>query len=101
MGKLERRVSSAKLRGHAMLTPIRPDTSRKSLMPKSKILIVDDEPTVRNMCAAVLRNRSFDPIVTANGLEGLAAFLEAQEDICLVISDVKMPFMDGIEMVKR
>lgn len=68
---------------------------------RPKILIVDDEPVVRNMCAAVLRNRNFEPIVTTNGLEGLAAYEEKHEEICLVISDVKMPLMGGIEMVRK
>jgi DNA-binding NtrC family response regulator len=70
-------------------------------MSKPKILIVDDEPVVRNMCAAILRNRNFDPIVTTNGVEGLAAYREKHEEICLVISDIMMPFMGGIEMVRK
>lgn len=80
-----------------MLTP----SLRKYMPNRLKILIVDDEPVVRNLCAVILRNRDFDPIVTCNGLEALAVFREIPQEISLVISDVKMPLMGGIEMVRK
>jgi DNA-binding NtrC family response regulator len=70
-------------------------------MPKTKILIVEDEPTVRNICQAVLRNHGFQSIVTTNGMEGLKVYQERHEEICLVLSDVSMPLMGGIEMVRK
>jgi two-component system, cell cycle sensor histidine kinase and response regulator CckA len=70
-------------------------------MSKTKILVVEDEPIVRKICEAVLRNRGFDPIMTTNGIEGLAAYTERHEEICLVLSDVTMPHMGGIEMVRK
>ena len=68
---------------------------------KSKILIVDDEPIVRSVCATALRHSRFEPIITANGLEGLAAYTEQRAEICLVLCDVKMPIMDGIQLARQ
>ena len=70
-------------------------------MQKTKILIVEDEPTVLNICVAVLRHNGFDPIVAVNGIEGLETYRERHEEICLVISDISMPLMGGIEMVRN
>ena len=56
---------------------------------------------VRNLCETVLRNRSFDPLVATNGLEGLELYRERHHEIALVLSDVLMPFMSGIEMTRK
>jgi DNA-binding NtrC family response regulator len=69
-------------------------------MPKTKILIVDDESQVRDICALMLRHFGFDSIVAANGADGLQIYNERHEEICLVLSDVSMPQMGGIEMVR-
>ena len=70
-------------------------------MPDKKILIVDDEPSIRDLCVAVLRTRGFDAILASNGREGLEAYAERHEQICLVLSDIAMPDMDGIEMTRQ
>jgi two-component system, cell cycle sensor histidine kinase and response regulator CckA len=70
-------------------------------MPKNRILIVEDEQGIRDLCELVLRKNSFDPIIKANGLDGLAAYRDRHEEICLVLSDISMPHMGGIEMVRK
>jgi len=70
-------------------------------MHKTEILVVDDEPTVRNICAAVIRRNGYNPVLATNGAEGLDLFLERRQQICLVLSDVSMPEMDGIAMVSK
>jgi DNA-binding NtrC family response regulator len=70
-------------------------------MPKTKILLVEDEPAVRDLCAAVLRHYDFDPIITDNGLAGLQVYQERHEEISLVLSDVTMPHMSGTEMARN
>ena len=65
------------------------------------ILIVDDEPIVQQICATVLRKHGFDPVITVNGTEGLETYRERYQEICLVLSDISMPLMDGIEMTRK
>jgi DNA-binding NtrC family response regulator len=67
--------------------------------PKNVVLVVDDEPEVRRMATAVLSMAGFSAQVAANGLEGLRCFMRHEHEICLVLSDVVMPVMSGVQMV--
>ena len=67
-----------------------------------KILIVDDEPTVRRGVALGVDWAKLGCRVVgeaSNGLEGLAAAERCRPD--LIITDVRMPHMDGIEMLRE
>jgi two-component system chemotaxis response regulator CheY len=69
----------------------------------NKVLIVDDSSTMRKIIQRVLRQADIavdNVIEAANGVEGLAA-LESNPDIGLVLSDVNMPEMNGIEFVRN
>ena len=66
-----------------------------------KVLIVEDEPYVRKGIVLSVDWTALDCFVVgeaANGEEGLAAALRYQPNI--IITDIKMPKMDGIEMLK-
>jgi CheY-like chemotaxis protein len=69
-------------------------------MPKTKILVVDDEQLIYRLCCAVLQKYGFQPIVAVNGLEGLDAYKKHQQEICLTLLDVSMPVMNGLEAVR-
>jgi two-component system chemotaxis response regulator CheY len=67
-----------------------------------KLLIVDDSATMRKIMRRVLRQAEIlvdDVIEAGNGIEGLAALL-ANPDVGLVLSDVNMPEMNGVDFVK-
>lgn len=68
-------------------------------MIREKVLIVDDDKWVRETLAEFIDLLGYQPIVATDGAEGLAC-LET-EQVSLVIADIKMPAMDGIEMMKR
>jgi DNA-binding NtrC family response regulator len=70
-------------------------------MPPKNILIVDDDPTIRGLCASVLDSHGFHSIVAVNGREGTDVYRERHAEICLVLSDISMPIMNGIEMVRN
>ena len=70
-------------------------------MSPKKILIVEDDPIVRDLCAVVLTSNGFDSILATNGMEGVEVYRKRHKDICLVISDISMPIMNGIEMVEK
>jgi two-component system cell cycle sensor histidine kinase/response regulator CckA len=68
---------------------------------QKKILIVDDEPMVRDLCVAALTRHQFDTITSADGLDAFSTYQARREEIWLIISDIKMPRMDGIELVRN
>jgi two-component system chemotaxis response regulator CheY len=63
------------------------------------ILIVDDSATVRQQVGTALRQAGFNVIEANDGQEGLEK-IKTSSDISLVVSDVNMPRMNGIEMVE-
>ena len=67
---------------------------------KQKVLYVEDDTSVMNAFSKIL-NKVFGEVLTAvNGKEGLELFKE-NLNISFVITDIKMPKMDGLEMVKE
>jgi two-component system, chemotaxis family, chemotaxis protein CheY len=63
-----------------------------------KILLVDDSASVRQVVGIALRREGYETVEAANGKEGLAML--DQGKLNLIISDVNMPVMNGIEFVK-
>lgn len=64
-----------------------------------KILTVDDDKLLRESLAAMLRNNGYEVVEAADGQAGLDAALEHRPD--LVITDVRMPVMEGTVMVEK
>jgi two-component system KDP operon response regulator KdpE len=64
-----------------------------------KILVVDDEPALRQFAQRNLLVRGFEVYVAANGLEALA--LVNTQSLDLIILDLMMPSMDGLEATRR
>src|SRR5450759_2223663 len=62
-------------------------------------LIVDDEPRLRQVLVHLMRNDGFTCLEAGNGEEALA-HLE-QQPMTLVMSDLRMPKMDGLELLRR
>lgn len=69
-----------------------------SMPQKKKILVVDDSRTIRSMVAHALRDGGFEVIEASDGQAGAEA-LEQSPGIALVICDVNMPRMNGLEML--
>ena len=64
-----------------------------------KILIVDDSRTIRQQVSFTLSKGGFTVVEAEDGQDGVAK-LGANADVALIISDVNMPNMNGIEMVE-
>ena len=64
------------------------------------ILVVDDEPMICQFVAAALRQKGFSVLTAANGEEAIAVSHRHRGDIRLLITDVKMPVMDGPTLVR-
>ena len=67
-------------------------------MTKPRILVVDDEPSVRQLVAGALRRRGFEVIEAEDGIQALTAIDEP--GLALMLSDVEMPGMDGFSLAE-
>ena len=66
--------------------------------PKKKILLVDDSQTIREVLKVYLMGRDYEFVEAENGERALALLRLLQVD--LVIADIKMPKLDGIEFLQ-
>ena len=71
----------------------------KNILSGSKILIIDDEPIMLENMAVYLEDSGFSVIKALNGKAGLELFISQQPD--LVLLDLRMPGMDGLEVLSR
>ena len=65
----------------------------------NKILLIDDEPDILRVLGISLKADGYEVIPALNGAEGLEAF--RREKPAIVITDIKMPGMDGIEVLGK
>jgi DNA-binding response OmpR family regulator len=64
-----------------------------------RILVIDDDPVVRNTISKVLNRDSFEVFLAENGTSGIDSFRRNQPD--LVITDIIMPDKEGIETIRE
>jgi DNA-binding NtrC family response regulator len=69
-------------------------------MRGSRILIAEDDPAVAAVLAEALSEVGVKALVTSDGAAGLAA-LQHDGSIPILLSDIRMPQMDGYELVRR
>jgi len=67
--------------------------------PKTKLLVIDDELPILVMFEVSLADEGYEVLTAENGKEGITIFKEQAPK--LVLADIKMPGMDGIEVLKR
>lgn len=67
-------------------------------MPK-KLLVVDDNDDLREMMKLYLASEGFTVVVARDGNEGID--IATKENPELIVTDAKMPVLDGVEMTKR
>jgi len=68
-------------------------------MAKTRVLIVDDEPNIRDLLATSLRFAGYEIQSAANGAQAVAAVNESEPDIILL--DVMLPDMNGFSVTKK
>jgi two-component system chemotaxis response regulator CheY len=76
-----------------MLNPNGTETS-------AKVLVVDDSRTIRQLIVSALVQAGYQVVEAEDGREGLRA-ISQQRDIAMVICDVNMPNMNGLEMLAQ
>src|SRR5688572_4865595 len=80
--------------------PVRSGLSESSpeSATKPRILIVDDEPSLRDMLRIVLRRDGFEVLVAANGREAIDVL--EKERVDFLLSDIRMPDVGGVEVLR-
>lgn len=64
-----------------------------------RILVVEDEPGISQVCTRTLRAEGFGVDVVSNGKAALDVFIKKKYDLCLV--DIRTPEMNGIELYQH
>ena len=68
-------------------------------MDGMKVLVVDDEVHIVNVVAVKLRNNDYEVIMAENGQEAFELACEELPDI--IVTDLQMPIMTGVELVEK
>lgn len=63
------------------------------------ILVIDDEPHITHVVALKLRHAGYEVITAGDGEEGYEVACDVSPD--LIITDIQMPYMNGVEMCQR
>lgn len=64
-------------------------------------LVVDDSSMVRQMVGHTLTRAGFEVIEGVNGIDGLAKLAAAKAKVNLIMTDLNMPGMDGLEFIRQ
>jgi two-component system response regulator PilR (NtrC family) len=64
-----------------------------------RVLIVDDEENIREVLSSYLESMNYDVVVAEDGQDALSKYRKGEFD--LIISDLLMPNIDGLELLKR
>jgi DNA-binding NtrC family response regulator len=91
--------SHGSIRAPGALPTLMASAPRSLCTAAATILIVDDDPRVRDVVAELLAEDGYQVRCAANGHEALAIL--ASDEIDLVLSDVMMPQLDGPSFVRR
>lgn len=86
------------------------DSSRTSVSGSStsrlanatmKILVVDDSPSILKMSSTMLRRKGYEVDTAANGLDAVTKFDRLTVAYDVILMDLQMPIMDGLEAMRR
>jgi DNA-binding NtrC family response regulator len=80
---------------------LRPPSLRVMGAARGRILLVDDQEEVREVCGAMLATLGYEVVTASDGLEGVEAYARLAEGIDLVIVDMVMPNLSGRDCFRR
>lgn len=66
-----------------------------------RVLVVDDNDDFRHLVASLVRGLGFDILVATDGDEALVQFLEHGNRISLIVTDINMTRMSGLDLIKE
>jgi CheY-like chemotaxis protein len=77
------------------------DTAHESPLSGGKILVVDDDDTMRKMATRMLTALGYVSACATNGLEGVRYYAAHRDEVELVLLDMEMPVMNGLECFRQ
>jgi CheY-like chemotaxis protein len=80
------------------------DTRRDAPSPGGRgelILVVEDEQPIRELASEILQRNGYEVLTAADGTEALALFEKRRDKIGVVLTDVSMPVMDGVALIRE
>jgi PAS domain S-box-containing protein len=83
--------------------PSQPPTTRAAHLPAGngeRVLVIDDEPSVRQLLQLVLETFSYRVVAAANGPEGLQLARDQEDPVRVALVDLSMPLMDGTAVIR-
>ena len=88
-------------RVNALPENVQPKDREKYEIGNETILVVEDEPILQGLCKRMLTSAGYKVLVAGNGIEALTVYKKYKDKISLVLTDVVMPKLDGIGLVKE
>ena len=76
---------------------MKPINNQQSTIINPKVLLIDDEEDILALLTDTLEEEDYDVVTACNGAEGIEQFEKCRPD--LVITDVKMPIKNGLEVL--
>ena len=90
-------MSSSQARRHAVAN----DTGGEPVAARETILLVEDEPAVRQLFAQALIRAGYRVFEARNGQEAMKVFDQHGDKIDLLLTDMRMPYMGGVELAQH
>ncbi|MFL5680653.1 MAG: response regulator [Chloroflexota bacterium] len=78
-----------------------PESPERASLRVPRILVVDDEPAIRRFVADSLRGAGYEVMTAASGRDALAIVYEDNGTPALLVTDIEMPAMTGVELAAR
>lgn len=76
-------------------------TPAEMLMGNSElVLVIDDEPAILSVTRMILEQHNYRVLAVSDGPEALAMIAQQGGEICLVITDISMPLIDGVALIR-
>ena len=77
-----------------------PETIQSAKSSRKRILVVDDESSIRTLLQKTLDKLNYESFAASTGAEAISIFVENSSNIDLTITDAMMPIMDGNDLIK-
>jgi PAS domain S-box-containing protein len=87
-------------KGDSLGTPQADDTTGPPLANGELLLIVDDEQLILHVTRELLEAHGYQVVAAGDATEALAIFAQRKDEIDLVLTDLAMPLMDGVALIR-